>query len=100
MIRVWARALRSMTSSPCAQLGRVDIFRAEDLHPTENGLERRSELVGEGGEKFVFQAALPFRFPCGGLEFLGGPLLPRDVARNLGSTDHFPVFIPDRGNGE
>ena len=56
---VWTRALRSMVSSPLADLLGIGRARAENLRPAEDGVERRAQLVRQGRQEVVLHVAHP-----------------------------------------
>ena len=58
---VWARALRSMVSSPCAGPRASSSAVPQDLRPAEDRVQRRAQLVRQRGQELVFQRLRPLR---------------------------------------
>ena len=52
-----AAALRSMASRPRRRGGLVEAAPAQQVRPAHDRGERRAQLVGEGGEELVLDAA-------------------------------------------
>ena len=57
-----ARVLRSTTSSACARLRFVETAAAQEPHPAEDRVQRRAQLVRNGGDELVLAAAQRFGF--------------------------------------
>jgi len=53
---VRTRVFRSMISGPRWALSGIERPGTEQAHPSQNGGERRAELVGQGREEFVLGA--------------------------------------------
>ena len=53
-----------MTVKSLLQLLFLATFRAQDAHPPDDGVERRAQLVAEGGQKHVLGAVGGFGFPA------------------------------------
>ncbi len=72
----WERALRSIASSARRVVCSSTLPGAQHLGPAEHGVERRAQLVGEGGEELVLDAV-------GLLGLLARRLLAHQQARPL-----------------
>ena len=72
-----ARALRSMVSRARAAAAGVELARAQQLRPAEDGVERRAQLVREGGQELVLDAVGLLGLPARRLleDEQAGPLL-------------------------
>ena len=85
-------ALRPMTSMAWRiALGR-EAAALQHLHPAEDRVQRRPQLVRQRGEEFVLQAA---RFFGGGEPRELGFLAPRDHHADAGHADRLPVLVLD-----
>ena len=90
---------------PFLQVLGVDLAGAEDLGPAEDGVERRAQLVREGGQEFVLHAVgrLGLGWPLGGeqpLPLLLGPLPLGDVPGDFRGPDDLAVGVADRRDAE
>ena len=86
---------------------RGGIGRAEDVGPSQDGIERGAQFVGKGGEKFVLHAADALGFGAGGsfaveevFTFAQDALDAGDVARDFGDADDAAGGVFHGGDGD
>ena len=79
----------------------------QDAGPSEDGVDRGAEFVGEGGDEIVLQArrilGIAARGTFAGQKLLTlflGVLLFGDVPRDFGSADHHSLVVANRRAGE